>query len=193
MSKEYPELTLDVLQRSVAGQAAAIRCVTRLQPAGGKGDKIFPPTYATGERATTRYAFEDRRIDGQTRKTVLLDSVASQANRIEESLQAAWEEERLGFPVITVDFSKEAGIADLDTISTLQAPHRIADALLRDSLDAKDKKTRFRDTAIGKAYIDATVKSATAFRTRRTHETHRLLSCRPLIAGPPRRTAVPSS
>ena len=129
---ELPELTLEILQQGVAGGAAAVRCVTRLQPAGGKGDKIFPPTYATGERATTRYAFEERRIDGSTTHTVLLDSVASQANRIEESLQSAWDEQRLSFPVITVDFTKEDGINDLDTISVLQAPHRIADALLRD-------------------------------------------------------------
>jgi CRISPR-associated protein Csb1 len=44
----------------------------------------------------------------------------------------------------------------------LQAPHRIAVALLRDSLDAKDGKTRFRDTKIGHAYTDATGKNATA-------------------------------
>ncbi len=162
MTHEHPELTLATLQRAVAGGAAAIRCVTRLQPAGGKGDKIFPPTYATGDKATTRYAFEERRVEGQTVKTVLLDSVASQANRIEESLQAAWEDGRLSFPVITIDFTKEDKVADLGTISVLQTPHRIADALLRDSVDAKDRKTRFRETKIGQAYTDATVKNATA-------------------------------
>lgn len=162
MSVSTPELDLPTLQQAVTGGAAAIRAVARLQPAGGKGDKVFPPTYATGDRATTRYALEDRRIDGQTVPTVLLDSVASQANRIEEALQGAWEEERLSFPVISVDFRQEPELADLGTISALQAPHRIADALLRDSLDASDKKTRFRDTAIGKAYTDATVKNATA-------------------------------
>lgn len=159
---KHPELTLDTLQKAVAGGAAAVRCLARLQPAGGKGDKVFPPTYATGDKATTRYAFEERRIDGHAVPTVLLDSVASQANRIEESLQAAWDDQKLNFPVITVDFSNETDIADLDTISVLQAPHRIADALLRDSLDAADKTTRFRDTNIGKAYTDATVKNATA-------------------------------
>src|SRR6188768_100531 len=155
-------LTLAMLTEAVAGGAAAIRSITRLQPAGGVGDKIFPPTYATGDKAPTRYAFEDRRIDGEIVRTVLLDSVASQANRIEDALQAAWEQERLSFPVISVDFSKEEEIADLDSISSLQAPHRIADALLRDSLDASDKKTRFRDTKIGQAYTAATVKNATA-------------------------------
>jgi CRISPR-associated protein Csb1 len=155
-----PELTLDVLQRAAAGEAAAIRCVTRLQPAGGKGDKIFPPTYAVDRMATTRYAVEKRRIDGQDVDTVLLDSVASQANRMEEALLAAWEERRLTFPVLVVDFSGEEGIADLDRITTLQAPHRIADALLRDSVDASG--TRFRDTEPGRAYTDASVRNATA-------------------------------
>src|SRR5690606_38868488 len=111
MANKSP-MTLEILQQAVAGGAAAIRCITRLQPAGGQGDKIFPPTCATGERAATRYAFENRRISGETVSTVLLDSVASQANRIEESLQGAREEERLSFPLITVDLSAEDGLVD---------------------------------------------------------------------------------
>jgi len=101
---ELPALTLDDLQRAVEGEAAAVRSVTRLQPAGGKGDKVFPPTYATDRGATTKYAFETRRVDGQDVVTVLLDSVASQANRMEEALLAAWEGRRIDIPVISVDF-----------------------------------------------------------------------------------------
>jgi CRISPR-associated protein Csb1 len=37
-------LTLDTLKAAVAGSAAAFRCVTEYQPAGGPGDKVFPPT-----------------------------------------------------------------------------------------------------------------------------------------------------
>ncbi|MGH7004079.1 MAG: type I-G CRISPR-associated protein Cas7 [Alphaproteobacteria bacterium] len=37
-------LSIDRLTQAVAN-AAAIRRVRRLQPAGGPGDKIFPPTY----------------------------------------------------------------------------------------------------------------------------------------------------
>lgn len=151
---------MDILQRAVASESAAIRCITRLQPAGGKGDKVFPPTYAVDRMAETRYAFELRRFDGQDVLTVLLDSVASQANRMEEALLAAWEERRLDLPVISIDFSNEDGIGDLHKITTLQAPHRIADALLRDSVD--NHGTRFRDTAAGRAYTDASVKNATA-------------------------------
>lgn len=157
---EASPLTYEDLAAAVAGGAAAIRSVTRLQPAGGAGDKVFPPTYATGDKATTRYAFEDRRIDGADVKTVLLDSVASQANRMEEAMFLAWEDGTLTFPVIGVDFSKEEGLGDLDRITTLHAPHRIADALLRDAVD--EAGTRFRDTLAGRAYTDASSRNATA-------------------------------
>lgn len=153
-------LDLSRLQRAVAGEVAAIRCVVRLQPAGGPGDKVYPPTYATERSATTKYAVEPRRAGGIDVQTVLLDSVASQANRLEEALLAAWEDQRISFPVIPVDFSREEGIADLGRITTLQAPHRIADALLRDSID--EAGIRFRDTGPGRAYTDASVKNATA-------------------------------
>lgn len=157
---DLPALTLDDLKRAVEGEAAAVRSVTRLQPAGGVGDKVFPPTYATDRGATTKYAFETRRVDGQDVVTVLLDSVASQANRMEEALQSAWEDRRIDIPVISVDFSEEEGISDLDRITTLQAPHRIADALLRDSVD--EAGTRFRETTVGAAFTDASTKNATA-------------------------------
>ena len=162
MTKTHPPLTLKDLADAVSGTAAAIRSRTRLVPAGGDGEKIFPPTYATGDRAL-RYALEDRRIDGQTVKTVLLDSVASQANRMEEALFDAWESKELDFPVIGIDFSSEEGIADLDRITTLHAPHRIADALLRDSVLAGDGgPVLFRDTPAGQAFTNASVRCATA-------------------------------
>jgi CRISPR-associated protein Csb1 len=151
------------LQRAVEGGAVAIRARAGLQPAGGPGDKVFPPTYATGERAETRYAFETRIIDGAEVPTVLLDSVQSQANRMEEGLRAVWESGSADFPVITVDFSGEGDIADIGTLTSLDAPHRIADALLRDAVDAQG--VPFRNTAIGKAYTDARVTHATAVFT----------------------------
>jgi len=40
------------LQRAVA-EDAALRRRQRLQPAGGPGDKIFPPTYPGEGRATS--------------------------------------------------------------------------------------------------------------------------------------------
>jgi CRISPR-associated protein Csb1 len=147
----------------VVGTAAAIRVKQRLQPGGGAGDKVFPPTYATGDK-TLKYAIETRRIDGADVPCALLDSVASQANRVEEALLAAWEAKSLMFPVIGVDFSGDQELADLGSVTTLQAPHRIADAILRDATDL-DGATLFRDMPQGKAFTDATTKNATAVYT----------------------------
>lgn len=153
-------LDLSALSSLVRGDGVAIRARQRLQPAGGAGDKLFPPTYATDQRSL-KYAVEHRLIDGEEVPCVLLDSVASQANRVEEALLAAWEDGTLDFPVIGVDFSGYADLADIGTITTLQAPHRIADAILRDAIDAEGA-TLFRDTLAGRAYTSATTKNATA-------------------------------
>ncbi|MGC8625834.1 MAG: type I-U CRISPR-associated protein Cas7, partial [Phycisphaerae bacterium] len=74
------KLTLEILTEAVKN-AAALRCITELQPAGGPGDKVFPPTYMGGV-----YATETRLIDGRRMPCVLLDSVQSQANRMELAL-----------------------------------------------------------------------------------------------------------
>jgi len=151
-------ITLDELTKAVEGGAAAVRAVTRLEPAGGPGDKVFPPTYMKEGQAETKYAFEQRQIDGREVRTVLLDSVASQANRMEEALLEGWRSKELHFPLVWVDFSGVEGLVDLEQISALQAPHRIADALLRDSELAGK---RFRDTEIGRAFTDARAAHAT--------------------------------
>lgn len=159
----HPTLTLEELLAAVAGGAVALRQRATLQPAGGPGDKVFPPTYATGDNADTRYCYEDRVIDGHRVPCVLLDSVASQANRIEVALREAWEAKEADFPVIGVDFSHDADVSDLGLLTTLDAPHRIADALLRDAVaDIDGKAVRFRDTPIGQAYTAARVTSASA-------------------------------
>lgn len=152
-------LDLDTLSHAVAGGGVAIRALTQLEPAGGPADKVFPPTYVKERNATTKYAMERRQIEGRTIDTVLLDSVASQANRFEEALLEGWRRKELGFPLVQVDFSKEKGLEDLETISALQAPHRIADALLRDStLEGKP----FRTTAVGTDVTEARPTNATA-------------------------------
>lgn len=154
-----PQLTLPTLTDAVAGGAVAIRAVTTLEPAGGPGDKVFPPTYMKEGRADTRYAFEKRHVDGREVQTVLLDSVASQANRIEEALLEGWKRGELQFPVISVDFTGIEDLDDIEAITSLQAPHRVADALLRDSVD--EGGTPFRQTEVGRACTDARPNHAT--------------------------------
>jgi len=153
-------LNLETLRKFVTGDTVAIRGVATLEPAGGPGDKIFPPTHAVGDRNKepgAKYAFETRRIDGQDVKCVLIDSVQSQANRIEEALQALWSERRIALPIVTVDFSAVA--PEVGRVTSLTAPHRIADALLRDSLlDGQ----LFRLSETGKSFTDASARNATA-------------------------------
>lgn len=172
----HPSLTYDVLLDAVAGGAAAIRSRTRLQPAGGPGDKVFPPTFGDTVRLTlpdgrehsTRYAVELRRVNGASVLCVLLDSVASQANRYEEALQHAWDDGRVTFPLVRVDFTSETHTdpaLDLSTIggdgylTSLEAPHRLADALLRDSML---NGLRFRASEPGRAFTEASPMNATA-------------------------------
>ena len=154
------ELTFPALLDAVRGGAVALRSRLTLQPAGGAGDKVFPPTYDVDGRGEHKYAVEERRIgDGDsTSVTVLLDSVASQANRAEMALLDGWERGELAFPVPYVDFSGSRNLTDYEKLTVLEAPHRIADAIFRDSLlDG----TLFRLSEIGRAITDATPRDAT--------------------------------
>lgn len=151
------ELTFEKLRGAVAGEAVALRSRTALQPAGGPGDKVFPPTYAVN--SGSKYATEERRIGDKVSQTVLLDSVASQANRAELALLEGWELGELIFPVPYVDFTIEEEVADLGKLSVLEAPHRLADAIFRDSLL---EDTLFRLHDVGRAITDAQPRNATA-------------------------------
>ena len=130
-------IDIGVLKDAISA-GAAFRRISRLQPIGGRGDKIFPPTYP-GERNNDppRHVFERRRIDGEDVWCVLIDSVQSQANRLEEALLAAADgegsPEAVPMPYVTVDF-RGAGLEPLERITSLDAPHRVYDAILRDSL-----------------------------------------------------------
>ncbi|ACY49678.1 type I-G CRISPR-associated RAMP protein Csb1/Cas7g [Rhodothermus marinus] len=141
----------DKLKRAVAGEASAIRAITRLQPADGPGAKIFPPTYEQG-----RYCIEQRWVDGESVTCVLLDSVQSQANRMETALLDARRSGRLSFPDIEVVFPANLDLP-FERISVLEAPHRIADAILRDS---NLNGTPFRDSEVGQQFVRATARNA---------------------------------
>lgn len=152
-------LSIDDLAAAVAGQAVAVRARRRLQPAGGPSTKVFPPTYGVVDAAPHKYCTEPRVVDGQEVTTAVLDSVQSQANRIEAALREAWDARALRLPVVQIDFSGEEGLADLD-LTSLDVPHRLADALLRDSMTADG--TPWRQTPEGLAFTEARVTNATA-------------------------------
>jgi len=160
-------LDVDALTKAVA-EAAAFRCRRKLQPAGGPGDKVFPPTFAGAV-----YAIEQRRIPGRETPVtcVLLDSVQSQANRMELALQEAVDAGKVKLPLVEVDFSEYDPTGDLDAdeaagrlldrvgkVTSLQVPHRLADATLRYSeLDG----VPFRKSDKGKALNTVSLANAT--------------------------------
>lgn len=158
-------LTYEMLRQAVDGGSVALRSTLRLQPVDGPGGKVFPPTYLRDGRGS-KYAFEpllDK--DREIKRTVLLDSVASQANRAEQALRDAWEDDKLVFPVPYVDFTGEIGDGDEEDLShfgkitVLDAPHRLADAIFRDSeLDG----ISFQDSDIGREVFKANPRNATA-------------------------------
>lgn len=151
------KLTLENLRTAVE-KSAAFRFQLRLRPTGGDADKIFPPTYAGGV-----YAVENRRINGQVVRCVLLDSVQSQANRMEEALLEAFlpswrelpekakDEEICDLPVIAVK------VGDHDWVTSLTAPHRVYDAIFRDSELGNEP---FRNSKIGSRIVKARLHNA---------------------------------
>lgn len=178
------DLNLDVLRSAVQGRTVAIRVRTKLEPIGGAHDKIFPPTFGDEmylpepldlstdrnplPRHRTKYALEWRRIEGKSVLCVLLDSVASQANRLELSLLDGWNEGSLKFPLVRVDFTgltHEDSAQDLSRLggdgylTTLELPHRLSDALLRDSMFEDEP---FRASKHGVWYTEASPHDATA-------------------------------
>lgn len=170
-TQEPRGLTVEKLRDAVKS-AAAFRLRARLNGVGGESDKVFPPTYAGGV-----YAVEDRRIDGKVVRCALLDSVQSQANRMEESLLNAflpsWREldpqsDNVGnavpsdLPVLAVHIKNHGWI------TSLTAPHRIHDAIIRDcaiaeTVEGKTRNVRFRESTAGREIVSARIHKATPF------------------------------
>lgn len=139
--------------------AAGLRLRLRLQPLYGQGEIIFPCTVAGGKYQTSK-----RRIPGfeESVDCTIIDSVQSQANRMEDALLSEIRAGNIFLPHVVTNFS---GIdKDLEkpigSITCFEAPHRIFDAIIRDSVDANDKHFPFTDE--GKAAIKANSKNATA-------------------------------
>ena len=155
-------LSYEMLRDAVAGGAVGATMKAALRPLGGAGDKVFPPTYAVDDKSKPQYAIETRRAGGQSIASVALDSVGSQANRIETALLEAVRDGSLRLPITSVDFRSHKDLADLDLLSELEAPHRIFDAILRDSMDANGgAPVLFRLGAIGRAITEAAPRRAT--------------------------------
>jgi CRISPR-associated protein Csb1 len=121
--------------------AVVVRAV--YQPVGGAGRTVMPPTYpvSNGERdPNARYLIDSRLVDGEQRHTVVIDQEPSQANRVEEALRDARDAGTLRLPMFEL---RAGGIR----LTSLDFPHRYADAYVRDSLV---DGVRFDQSLVGK-------------------------------------------
>lgn len=118
---------------------AGIRSTSWCQPSGGSGSRLMPPTYPGG------YVHEERVLDDGVKPVVQLDSYQSQANRAEEALLEARDDGDIALPLFEMILDVAPWTMRL---TSLDFPHRYADAYLRDSeIDG----VRFDKTGIGKA------------------------------------------
>jgi CRISPR-associated protein Csb1 len=155
---------------SLTGPHAVLRVTATYQPAGGDGSKVFPPTYPKQperrgqdqerDREKLRaddspYVLESRTVDGTPRDDVLLDSTPSQANRAEEALLRAQRAGSVQLPLLQVQHEGAAPVV----LTSLEFPHRYADAYLLDSLLGG---VVFDKTELGRSLMTATTADAAA-------------------------------
>ncbi len=109
----------------------ALSLKQHLLPVEGQGAVFFPPTYAgIGYNIDTL-------SDGT--KVATIDSVGSQANRMEPMFKADGGDEELAVlvPQLSID------LGNGKSVSVLDAGHRLGDAIIRSSTLAKDARAAF--------------------------------------------------
>ena len=131
-----------------------IRIDTELVPLAGPGGPVKPAVYEGGTyQQDRRWAAPD---DPEPMLVLVIDNVPSQANRLEAALRR--HRESLLIPELVLDLSDLAHLpAHLPRrLSSLEFPHRNADAYLRDAqLDGQD----FLKTELGQAIFGATAQT----------------------------------
>lgn len=119
----------------------AIHLRQELVPVEGEGAVFFPPTFASDEKYNI-----DTLADGT--KVVLVDSVGSQANRIEPLFMD--EPYRDLVPQVTIRYG-DAGKGTDGEISLLQAGHRLGDAVVRSTVLREEAQAAFQALGRGDA------------------------------------------
>ncbi len=131
-----------------------IRIDTELVPLAGAGGPVKPAVYEGGTyQQDRRWATPE---DEEPTPVIVIDNVPSQANRLEDALRR--QSESTAVPEIVLDLSDMTHLpAHLPRrLSSLQFPHRNADAYLRDAeLDGTD----FIKTPLGQGIFDATAQT----------------------------------
>ena len=124
-------ITLEMLRKGCADDSFddGIRIDTELEPLSGPGGPVKPAVYEGGTYQTDRrWASSD---DDESTPVIVIDNVPSQANRLEEALRRNCA---TPVPQLVLDLSSLSNLpAHLPKqLSSLEFPHRNADAYLRD-------------------------------------------------------------
>lgn len=117
-----------------AAGPVALHLRQRLQPVEGEGEPFFPPTYAGG-------GYDLSELEDGT-KVVTVDSVGSQANRMEPIFDAPGYEGLT--PRVTISYPGAGDSNARRVVSLLAAGHRLGDAIMRCTEAAADVKGAFR-------------------------------------------------
>ena len=150
------QIDLDALLTACADDSFedGLRIDTELSPLSGPGGPVKPAVYEGGNyQRDRRWASP---ADEEPTQVIVIDNVPSQANRLEQALRQ--HRVALSIPEFILDFSDLPHLpAHLPkSLSSLEFPHRNADAYLRDSeLDGKD----FLKTETGQAIFGATAQT----------------------------------
>ena len=148
------------LQRLLAGVATdsfddGIRIETDLEPLAGPGGSVKPAVYEGGKyQEDRRWALPD---DAEPTPVIVIDNVPSQANRLEAAIREH-RDSSAPVPEFVLDFSELSNLpAHLPRqLSSLEFPHRNADAYLR---DAQRDGVDFIKTDLGQAIFGATAQT----------------------------------
>ena len=128
-----------------------IRVDTELEPLSGSGGPVKPAVYEGGTyQMDRRWASP---TDEAPTPVIVIDNVPSQANRLEEALRRHRDSTKV--PELVLDLS-DVGSLPVHLprrLSSLEFPHRNADAYLRDARLDDDDFTR---TDLGRAIFGAT-------------------------------------
>ena len=146
-------IDLDLLLVACADDAFddGIRIDAELHPLSGPGGSVKPAVYEGGNyQRDSRWASP---ADAEPTPVIVIDNVPSQANRLEDALRR--HRETTAVPELVLDLSELTALPSHlpKALSSLQFPHRNADAYLRDArLDDQD----FIKTEMGQAIFGAT-------------------------------------
>ena len=147
------KIDLDALLSGCANDSFddGIRIDTELEPLSGPGGTVKPAVYEGGTyQMDRRWASP---TDEKPTPVIVIDNVPSQANRLEEAIRR--HRSSVKVPELVLDLS---GVGNLPVhlprrLSSLEFPHRNADAYLR---DARRGDEDFARTELGRAIFGAT-------------------------------------